>query len=579
MAKHDVDVLVVGAGPTGLILACELARHGVSFRIIDKLSVGSDKSKALAVHSRSLEMLEDMDIVDRFLTFGLHLNAINIFADNKQITRLVLDELDSFYSFTLSLPQSDTERILMERLTELKHSVERSTDLISLKQDDSGVESTVSNANGETETIRSRWLVGADGAHSAVRKLLKMDFIGSKYPDLVKLSDVKIEGPFNSDEIYVFNSDKGLIAFFPYGGERYRIAAVMPSDSEHTNEVEANKQTEPTLEEMQEIVNERSMHSLKLSDQLWATGLYLHHRHVTHYREGNCFVAGDAAHIHSPAGGQGMNTGMQDAYNLAWKMGLVARGVSSESLLDSYGAERLGIALGVIKMTDFMMKVNTLKNPIAKHLRNTLAPILTAQEVIQRRAKHQIAELSLNYSASPIVEEHFSSVTQSLARKKDMPTIADAFDFKYGPEKGERAPDGFLDEGNGEPVRLYNFTKGTKHTLLLFSGDETSDKEIETFKSIADSLKSQQDLVNVFVILDSNESVARCTSKMGDIGDYVRVLSDWEMATHHKYAAGSNCAYLIRPDCYIGFRSQPIDQKLLTAYLSRIFDKALSSVK
>ncbi len=575
MANHDVDVLVVGAGPTGLTLACELARHGVSFRIIDKLTVGSNKSKALAVHSRSLEMLEDMDIVDRFLTFGLPLHGVNIFADSKQIAKLSLDELDSHFSFTLSLPQSDTERILMERLAELEHAVERGKDLTSLTQTADGVESTVSEAEGKTAIIKSRWVVGADGAHSSVRKLLKMDFVGSKYPDLVNLTDVKIDGPLNPDEIYVFNSDKGLVAFFPYGGGRYRIAAVMPS---HDNEQPPEKQPEPTIEEMQAIVDARSPHALKLSEQLWSTGLYLHQRHVTHYKVGNCFVAGDAAHIHSPAGGQGMNTGMQDAYNLAWKMGLVAKGVSSDALLESYGAERLGIALGVLRMTDFMMTVNTLKNPIAKHLRNTLAPILTAQEVIQNRAKHGIAQLSLNYHGSPIVEEHVVSVTKSISRTKDMPTIADRLDFKNGPVAGDRAPDGFLDEGNGDPVRLYDFTKGIKHTLLLFSGDDTSDGEIETFRSIGNSLKAHQDLINVIVIVNNAESVERCRSKLAGIAN-VRVMSDWEQATHHKYAAGANCAYLIRPDCYIGFRSQPMDEKLLNAYLNRIFDKALSSVK
>ncbi len=291
MANHDVEVLVVGAGPTGLTLACELARHGVSFRIIDKLSVGSNKSKALAVHSRSLEMLEDMDIVDRFITFGLKLHGVNIFADSKQIAKLSLDELDSYYSYTLSIPQSDTERILMERLAELDHAVERSMDLVALTQNADGVESTVSDAEGKTQTIKSRWLVGADGAHSSVRKLLKMDFVGSKYPDLVNLCDVKIEGPLNPDEIYVFNSDKGLIAFFPYGGNRYRIAAVMPTHHEHEKEVASEKPSEPSIEQMQAIVDDRSMHSLKLSDQLWSAGLYLHQRHVTHYRDGNCFVA------------------------------------------------------------------------------------------------------------------------------------------------------------------------------------------------------------------------------------------------------------------------------------------------
>ena len=580
MTNYDVDALVVGAGPTGLTLACELARHNVRFRIIDKLSIGSDKSKALAVHSRSLEMLEDMGIVDRFITHGLRLHGVNVFADNKQIAKLSLDELDSFYSYTLSLPQSDTERLLMERLAELNHSVERSMDLFALEQFQDGVEATVKNGAGEIEKIRARWVVGADGAHSAVRKLLKMDFVGSKYPDLMKLTDVHVEGPLTADEIYVFNSEKGLIALFPYGGNRYRIAAVSPEQEGHEHEADANIQTQPSIEEMQKIVDERVPLELKLSDQHWSAGLYLHARHVTKYREGNCFLAGDAAHIHSPAGGQGMNTGMQDGYNLAWKMGLVAHGVASDSLLDSYNDERLGIALGVLKMTDFMMRVNTMKNPVAKHLRNTFAPILTAQEVVQTRIKNSISELSLNYGDSLIVEEHFAPVTKAIIHKDDMPTVTDIFAFKDGPGAGDRAPDGFLQAGREEPVRLYEVIKGTKHTLLLFSGDDTSDSEIEKFQTIATNItKSYKQFIDVIVILDSMDSVARCNPKLAGLKETVRTVADWEMATHHKYAAGSNCAYLIRPDCYVGFRSQPMDEALLTTYLNRIFDKVLTTIK
>ncbi len=579
MTNYDVDTLVVGAGPTGLTLACELARHNVRFRIIDKLSIGSDKSKALAVHSRSLEMLEDMGIVDRFITHGLRLHGVNVFADNKQIAKLSLDELDSFYSYTLSLPQSDTERLLMERLSELNHSVERSMDLFALEQFQDGVEATVKNGAGEIEKIRARWVVGADGAHSAVRKLLKMGFVGSKYPDLMKLTDVHIEGHLTADEIYVFNSEKGLIALFPYGGNRYRIAAVSPEQEDHEHEADANIQTQPSLEEMQKIVDERVPLELKLSDQHWSTGLYLHARHVTKYREGNCFLAGDAAHIHSPAGGQGMNTGMQDSYNLAWKMGLVAKGVASDGLLDSYNDERLGIALGVLKMTDFMMRVNTMKNPVAKQLRNTFAPILTAQEVIQTRIKNSISELSLNYGDSLIVEEHFAPVTRAIVHQDDMPTVTDIFAFKDGPGAGDRAPDGFLQAGREEPVRLYEVIKGTKHSLLLFSGDDTSDSEIEKFQTIATNItKLYKQFIDVIVILDSMDSVARCTPKLAALKETVRTVADWEMATHHKYAAGSNCAYLIRPDCYVGFRSQPMDESLLTTYLNRIFDKVLTKI-
>ena len=579
MPDGNVEVLIVGAGPTGLTLACELARHGVSFRIVDKSAVASSMSKALAVHARTLEIFEDMGIVDRFLTYGLKLKAINVFADDKQIAHMTLDELDSVYSFALSLPQSDTERILMERLGELGHSVERAVEVLALTQQSDGVECRIKSDSSGEEVIKTRWVVGCDGAHSIVRKQLKLEFAGSKYPDLLQLGDVEIDGPLVHDELYVLNSEKGLLALFPYGGNRYRLAGV--DLDEGKQQVASDKSLpDPTLEELQAMVDERSQFPLKLSNLHWSTALYSHRRHVSQYRVGNCFLAGDAAHIHSPAGGQGMNTGIQDSYNLAWKLALVSRGIASDTLLDSYNEERLGIALGVLKLTDFMMKVNTLKNPVAKKLRNTLAPVLTAQEVIQKRARSGIAELSLNYRESPIVEEHLLPIVETIAPKQDMPSISDHFAFKNGPEAGDRAPDAFLSppvtkvDEDVEPIRLHELLRGTKHILLIFSGDKTTHEEIDLFKSIAANIgKLPDDLVEMIIIVDSEESKKHCAQL--DTIDNVRVLADWEMSSHHRYGAGANCMYLVRPDGYVGFRSQPVDLKLLLAYFKRIFDKAI----
>lgn len=615
---ENVDVLVVGAGPTGLTLACELARHNVSFRLIDKAAVASDKSKALAVHARSLEVFEDMGIVDRFLTRGLKIRGINIFAEGNQIAHMTLDELDSLYSFTISLPQSDTERILIERLAELGFAVERAVELVELKQDSSTVECKVRTADGNEATIKSRWVVGCDGAHSVVRKQLNLQFSGSKYPDLLQLGDVEIYGDLRSDELYVFNSDEGLLALFPYGGDRYRIAASKTAEHDETDQV-IKSLPEPTLAELQAISNRRSPIALTLSNPHWTNALYLHRRHVSQYRVGNCFLAGDAAHIHTPAGGQGMNTGIQDSYNLAWKIALVAKGIASDTILDSYNSERLGIALGVLKMTDFMMNVNTLKNPIAKKLRDALAPVLTAQEVFQKRARSSISELGLNYRESPIVEEHVSPMINAVARKPDMPTLADCFEFKNGPEAGDRAPDSFLNDHEQQPIRLHELLRGTKHTLLIFSGDETSEAEIEQFKNIADTISELvSDLINVVVIVDSEESRERCATwnKAGSATEcgtgsesapetefsrvdaqkvslhqhvdrvvhdadspsqHVGVFADRDGSTHQRYGAGANCMYMIRPDGYVGFRCQPMDLELLVDYLKRIFNRALAS--
>jgi len=564
--KTDLDVLVVGGGPTGLTMAIQLARQGVNFRVIDKYKEPSDKSKALGVHSRTLEILDDFGVIDEFLASGVEVNIINVFADGKRIAHLTLDELDSPFPFALCLPQSRTEELLRKLLGSFGKSVEHSLELVEMEQLSDRVIATIIDADGNRQEISCRYLVGCDGSHSKVRHLLGLDFEGEQYPETFLLADVSVEGDIAENEINVFNNGDGLLAIFPYGNNRYRIVG----DIGET----APSEKEPDLAEVQKVVDERCPTKLSLGDPRWIAAFAIHRRHVNRYRVGRVFIAGDAAHIHSPAGGQGMNTGIQDACNLAWKLALALSGRVSEDFLESYNDERLAIALGVLKMTDFMMKVNTTRNPVAKHLRNKIAPLLSAQEVIQERMRNSISEHSLNYRKSAIVAEHapslIDSVVPPLKDLKDSHGLTGYMEFHRGPRAGDLAPDAFVESRKEtSPERLYPLLAGTRHNLLVLAGREPSRESLEKAAALIKSIDSDYgDIIDWHVIVDSHEDLDSLASLLNDES---RIATDWDHSVKHKYGADSACLYLIRPDGYIAFRSQPLDESTLRGYLNQHF--------
>lgn len=565
----NLDVLVVGAGPTGLILALELARRDINIRIIDKNSGPSTTSKALAIHSRSLEMLENMDMVQEFLNRGVELRGVNIHADGKRIAHFSFAELDSLYPFALSIPQNITEEILIGELTKRGIRVEWNTMLLDLHDAGVHVSARVKQGGSEEEVISANYLVGCDGAHSTVRHELGLAFEGEKYPETWILGDVSAEGDLREDEINLFNTNEGLLAFFPYGGGRFRVVADKESDTTLAENTEKTytEYTPPTLEELQDAVDRRSYIKEKLSHPLWTSSFSIHRRHVSKYRVNRVFLAGDAAHIHSPAGGQGMNTGMQDAFNLGWKLALAANNLVTDSFLDSYEEERLAVALNVLQMTDFITKVNTTRNPIAQHIRNRLAPILSAQEVIQKRIRNNISEHALNYRKSPIVSEDFPNLLESAASS----VLHQFIDFKHGPPAGELAPDAFLYPEQitkaEDPVRLHELLKQKDHVLLIFVESESDNlvPEVERITELAYSFANIE--IDIFIIASSQEELKRFQNLKGK--EKVALLTDWELSAHHKYGARGNCLYLLRPDGYIGYRCQPVQSAGLKKHLEK----------
>jgi 2-polyprenyl-6-methoxyphenol hydroxylase-like FAD-dependent oxidoreductase len=403
-----VAVLVVGAGPVGLTMAAELRRYGVELRIIDKSASRTDKSKALVLWSRSLELIQRMGCVDRFLAAGAPVHGARISNGAKRIADVTFDNVASPYPFALMIPQSETERLLEEHLAELGTKVERFTELASFEVLSDGVIANLRGSNGKEERVTVDWLIGCDGAHSAVRHGLGAEFEGSTEPSDFALADLRLEG-LHPDKLDVFWHAKGILAFFPIVGDRYRVIADLgPAKN-------ASGLTDPTLEEMQALVEQRGPGNIHLHDPYWLASFRINERKVKDYRRGQIFLAGDAAHIHSPAGGQGMNTGMQDAFNLAWKLAMVIKGTAKPSLLDSYSIERSAVGDRVLHNATQLTEVALLRNPIAQAARNFGAKILLGLSQVQQRMSNTMTELDIAYPHSPL------SVTGIRAPGGDLP--------------------------------------------------------------------------------------------------------------------------------------------------------------
>jgi 2-polyprenyl-6-methoxyphenol hydroxylase-like FAD-dependent oxidoreductase len=587
-----VSVLIVGAGPVGLTMACELARRGVSFRIIDKEPVPTDKSKALGIHSRTLEILESMGLVQTFLDAGHLVYGSNFNHRDKKLVHLSLDEIEGPYPFALMLPQCDTERLLRQHLTDNKIIVENGVELTAFEQTADHVKATLHHQDGQpdgrNEECTAQWIIGSDGAHSTVRHTLGFKFEGEQYHESFATCDLHVAWDRSDDELDIFVSEDGMMAFFPTGNGRYRIIADEP--------VVKHKTGDPiTLEEAQAIVDKRGPKGVVLSDPVWMTWFAIHRRSVDQYRKDRAFLVGDAAHIHSPALGQGMNTGMQDAYNLAWKLALVEKGLADQKLLDSYQSERHPVGAKLLKTTDAVTRLATVRSPLAAGVRNQLMHLLASHEVVQHRALKNLSMLGVNYRHSPIVGEYKGSASGSVASGVvggagsfvgsglskiegfgqkvggALTNFGAWLDFNHGPLPGDRAPDAYLTSPtDSEAIRLFPVLANGCHNLLLFAGLKPTAACYDTMNKTAAAINAEyQKYVKVHFVVPAEELPSALNKD-------VDALFDEDHSFHHVYGAASPCLYLIRPDGYVGFRSHPIDLTHLRTHLQSIFDKGLA---
>ncbi len=392
MPNSQPQVLIIGAGPTGLALANLLASHNISFRIIDKNSQRSTESKALGVQAGSLEAINyhlGQALTEQLLAGGNPVYEAHFHFYNKTVVTLNLSLIPSIYNFILILPQSETERIFEERLTNLNLSVERETELISLNQNSAKVSALIKTKHGE-EKVEADFIVGCDGAHSTVRHQLNLGFAGSEYTGNFILGDIKAEALNQTNALQIFISEQGGLAYFPIQVNGIGRLILIPKN------LTTSDRTDISLDEFNTLANELAPYPIAITEATWLTRFSIHHCIANHFRQGRAFLAGDAAHIHSPAGGQGMNTGIQDAFNLGFKLKQVLQGQAKYSLLDTYEKERYPVAKKILQSTDFASRHLLLSNSwFTQCTKKYLLPHVLKLNWVQKKLATAISEIHI----------------------------------------------------------------------------------------------------------------------------------------------------------------------------------------
>jgi 2-polyprenyl-6-methoxyphenol hydroxylase-like FAD-dependent oxidoreductase len=401
MEMARTDVLISGAGPTGLVLALWLTRQGVKVRIIDKTAEPGTTSRALAVQARTLELYRQLDLADAVVARGHRVRAGNFWVDGRRQAGISLEDLGAGltpYPFMQIFPQDEHEKLLIERLDALGVRVERLTELLGFSEQRDGMKVRLRGADGNEQDCEASYLAGCDGARSKVRELIGTGFPGGTYPHIFYVADVEASGPALNGELHVDLDEADFLAVFPLAGSGHArlIGAVRGERAERAETL--------TFAD----ISDRAIRNMKveIAKVNWFSTYHVHHRVTEHFRKGRVFLAGDAAHIHSPAGGQGMNTGIGDAINLAWKLAAVLKGRANDALLDSFEAERIGFARRLVATTDRAFTFATGEGALADFIRTRIAPIVIPAafsfEAARKFAFRTISQTMLNYRGGPL---------------------------------------------------------------------------------------------------------------------------------------------------------------------------------
>lgn len=519
-------------------MATALTHHGVECRLIEKTPAPNDKSKALVVWCRTLELLDGIGLASEFVQTGLKLSGGSIYANGERVVHLNLLSDESRYGFPLMIPQNLTEKLLTEHLGSKGIPIERQVELVTFQENAESVLCTLQHLDSRMEQVETPYLIGCDGAHSIVRHTLGLEFTGHAEPNDWMLADVHVEGPIAKDEVSIFWHEHGVLAFFPIDQNRFRVMSDAGPASDHV------LPTELTLSHMQTLVDEKGPSGVTLSNQIWLSYFRINERKVTDYRKGRAILAGDAAHIHSPAGGQGMNTGMQDAFNLAWKLNLILKGQGrAEPLLESYSIERGNVGDLVLKNAERFTTLATLRSPIAQWLRNHIAPILGSFQAVQERIRDNWFELSINYRHSPL-----SGCSRSVP-------IAALL-------AGNRLCDTqVVSTSDGHQTNLFTVISSTQHTLLLLPVSKSSETILQLQKISADLVEAFPDVFKTHIVAEEGHETP--------IGP--QVIPTWidvDSQLHKKLNATSPTIVVVRPDAYIGYICLADDYQDLIEHLS-----------
>lgn len=377
------QVVIVGAGPTGLALAAELRRLGTPSLLFDKRPAPADTSRAAIVHARTLEVLEPLGITDRLIERGLKLRTARMHEGDAVRMHVDFDGVQSNYNYALACPQNQTEAVLTARLRELGEAVTRAVEVTGIDADETGATLTYTAAGVLVQHIRADWVVGCDGLHSTVRQAAGIGFEGGTYDEHFVLGDVELDTSLGRDGMDMFFAEGGFLFLVPLPGDRYRIIATV-----------ALAGGPPSMGDLQTLLDERGPQSqrARIRSMAWSSHYQIQHRVASALRSGRLMVLGDAAHVHSPAGGQGMNTGIQDAVSLANVLhGVLTTG--DEAPLAEWERKRLEIARSVVRTTDLMTRAATSESPVSRLLRNTLMGVVEHVPALQHRLAEQLSEI------------------------------------------------------------------------------------------------------------------------------------------------------------------------------------------
>ncbi|KAI9129115.1 FAD-dependent monooxygenase [Acaryochloris sp. CCMEE 5410] len=509
---QTTDILIAGAGPTGLTTAIELARRHVNVRIMERRSQPSTRSKALVVHARTLEFMDILGVADEMVQRGYTSPGIDFSANAREPLRANMYGLDTRFPFILILPQAETEAILERRLNELGVEVERSSELIQFTETPDGIRSIIERENGRFE-VESQYLVGADGANSRIRQILDLPVQGSAYDWTAFLGDVHLHGHHAEGGTEQHSNDRGLAFIVPFDDGSHRIVTI---DRKYQDDP---KQRDLSLAELQESISAILEKQVELSDPVWLTRWGASLKLVSQYRSGRVFLGGDAVHTHSPAGGQGLNTGVQDAFNLGWKLGLVIKGQAPDTLLDTYHTERHPIGKKVLRTSDFLLRSLLVRQPLLRSLRELLFRLLIPMPLIQKNLANNLSGLGIRYNTGS------------------------------GEMAGARMPDMALMTSQHEVVRLYNeLLIFPGYTLLLFIDPDQAQNMRSTIEQIT---KYERDGLQIHIVLNNG------LPELHDFG--VSTLVDYRGDFETRLGFETGRALLIRPDGYIAFDHLKLD--------------------
>lgn len=522
--RNRVSVLIVGAGPTGLIMASELARRGVSFRFIDEKPQAIVSSNATWIQPRTLEIFDLMGVVDAFLRRGNRCDALQFYINGKEAARVPMDAVATPYPYALMLPQHETESILFAHAQQHGVQLERGVRLTGALLNEQGVTCNLTLEDGSIDMLDCDFLIAADGANSSVRAFCGLHFEGEDLNEQFIVADATIESGLPKRDIHLFFEQGKLFAAFPMGHDKYRITANLHLPYPRKLFTEG---------EVIEMAQERAHGAYYVKKVEWISPFWIHSKVVKAMRHQAVFLVGDAAHIHSPVGGQGMNTGIQDAFNLGWKLALVLQGKAKPDLLDSYHDERYPIIHNVVKETETATKMVMTEDGFIQKLSAFSEAFTVPVSRAVQGMLNRLAEVDLRYDKSKVID--YTNVSGEIRLQ------------------GVRAPDAALGSGR----RLYDALRDGKHHLLVFLGEAPSPARVKAVSELTALVeqKFSEVVVNVFV-----KTV---------VPELPQAMLDKDGLAHAAYYADTQpVLYVVRPDNVIACVTKTMELSAIAlAYL------------